>query len=92
MKGTSPSRGCGEVAANGIKSAMMEIAVFINHQEGKVMNIITIGIDLAKNIFAVHGVDENGKAGLVKPKVPRDRLRKHHRQPAAVPDRLARLS
>ena len=56
------------------------------------MNIITIGTDLAKNIFAVHGVDENGKAGLVKPKVPRDRLRKHHRQPAAVPDRLARLS
>ena len=26
------------------------------------MNIITIGIDLAKNIFAVHGVNESGKA------------------------------
>ena len=38
------------------------------------MNIITIGIDLAKNIFAVHGVDENGKAALVKPKVARDQL------------------
>ena len=24
------------------------------------MPIITIGIDLAKNIFAVHGVNENG--------------------------------
>ena len=35
------------------------------------MNIITIGVDLAKNIFAVHGVDENGKAALVKPKVSR---------------------
>ena len=38
------------------------------------MNIITIGIDLAKNIFAVHGVNESGKAELVKPKVPRDPL------------------
>ena len=38
------------------------------------MNIITLGIDLAKNIFAVHGVDENGKAALIKPKVSRDQL------------------
>ena len=38
------------------------------------MNIITVGIDLAKNIFAVHGVNESGKAELVKPKVPRDQL------------------
>ena len=30
MKGTSPSRGCGEVAAIGIKSAMMEFLDFIN--------------------------------------------------------------
>lgn len=26
------------------------------------MKIITVGIDLAKNVFAVHGVDDNGKA------------------------------
>jgi len=38
------------------------------------MSIIVIGIDLAKNIFAVHGVNENGKAELVKPKVSRDQL------------------
>lgn len=38
------------------------------------MSIITIGIDLAKNIFTVHGVNQSGKAGLVKPKVPRDQL------------------
>ena len=25
------------------------------------MTITTIGIDLAKNVFAVHGVDQNGK-------------------------------
>ncbi len=35
---------------------------------------ITVGIDLAKNIFAVHGVDENGKAVLIKPKVSREQL------------------
>ena len=38
------------------------------------MSIITIGIDLAKNVFAVHGVNESGHAELVKPKVPRDQL------------------
>ena len=38
------------------------------------MSIITIGIDLAKNVFAVHGVDDNGKAALVKPKVARGEL------------------
>ena len=35
------------------------------------MTIITVGIDLAKNVFAVHGVDDNGKPALVKPKVAR---------------------
>lgn len=29
------------------------------------MGIVTIGIDLAKNVFAVHGVDATGKAVLV---------------------------
>ncbi|BCL75614.1 IS110 family transposase [Jeongeupia sp. HS-3] len=38
------------------------------------MSIITVGIDLAKNVFAVHGVDETGKPMLVKPKVPRAAL------------------
>ena len=35
------------------------------------MNIITVGIDLAKNVFAVHGVNNSGKPTLVKPKVSR---------------------
>ena len=30
------------------------------------MNITTVGIDLAKNVFQVHGVDERGKASLRK--------------------------
>lgn len=38
------------------------------------MDIITVGIDLAKNIFAVHCVNEAGKAVLIKPRVSRDQL------------------
>ncbi len=38
------------------------------------MTILTVGIDLAKNVFAVHGVNEAGKAELVRPAVPRDKL------------------
>ena len=34
------------------------------------MSIITIRIDLAKNIFAVHGMNESGHAELIKPKQP----------------------
>ncbi len=35
MKGTSPSRGCGEVVALGIESAMMEFLYFINTTGGE---------------------------------------------------------
>ena len=38
------------------------------------MSIVSVGIDLAKNVFAVHGVDDNGKSALVKPKVARKDL------------------
>ena len=38
------------------------------------MNIVTLGIDLAKNIFALHGVDQTGRAVLMKPRVARDQL------------------
>ena len=38
------------------------------------MNMTTVGIDLAKNVFAVHGVNETGKAELVRPEVPRAKL------------------
>ncbi len=38
------------------------------------MAIVTVGIDLAKNVFAVHGVDEAGKPALVRPEVPRAKL------------------
>ena len=36
------------------------------------MSMVTVGIDLARNLFAVHGVDDNGKSAQVKPKVSRE--------------------
>ncbi len=38
------------------------------------MTIATLGIDLAKNVFAIHGVDKVGKAVLIRPRVMRDQL------------------
>jgi len=38
------------------------------------MAIVFVGIDLAKNVFAVHGVDEHGKPALVRSSVARARL------------------
>ena len=38
------------------------------------MAIVSVGIDLAKNVFAVHGVDDSGKAALVRPNVSRAKL------------------
>lgn len=42
--------------------------------KGKPMTILYIGIDLAKNVFAVHGVNDAGKPALVSPKVARCKL------------------
>jgi transposase len=38
------------------------------------MTVLYIGIDLAKSVFAVHGVNETGKPELVSPKVARTKL------------------
>ena len=38
-----------------------------------IMNITTIGIDLAKNVFQVHGVDARGKA-VLKRQLRRDQM------------------
>ena len=37
------------------------------------MNITTIGIDLAKNVFQVHGVDERGRT-VMKKQLKRDQM------------------
>jgi transposase len=42
---------------------------------GKGENIPTvIGIDLAKNVFALHAVNRHGKPVLVRPQIRRDQL------------------
>jgi transposase len=38
------------------------------------MSIVFVGIDLAKNVCAVHGVNEAGQPALVKPSVARAKL------------------
>ena len=38
------------------------------------MAIVCVGVDLAKNVFAIHGVDEVGKAVWVQARVPRAQL------------------
>lgn len=38
------------------------------------MAIVTLGIDLAKNVFALHGVDATGKVVLQRPSVPRGKF------------------
>ena len=38
------------------------------------MAIVYVGIDLAKNVFALHGVNEGGAVGLKQPKVARAKL------------------
>ena len=44
------------------------------HLRGKITTIVTAGIDLEKNVFALHGVDETGKPALVRPEVRRVKL------------------
>jgi transposase len=46
------------------------------------MAILTVGIDLAKNVFAVHGINEAGRPELIRPTVARDQL---HALIAALP-------
>lgn len=40
-------------------------------RNGKSVAIVTVGIDLAKNVFAVHGLNEAGKPDLLRPSVLR---------------------
>ena len=46
------------------------------------MGILYVGIDVAKNVFAVHGVGDAGRPELVRPSVPRAKL---HELIAALP-------
>ena len=44
------------------------------HSEGKVVSIVFAGIDFAKNVFALHGMNAAGAVQLRQPKVARARL------------------
>src|SRR5258706_15403595 len=65
MKGTSPTRSGFWPARH--RSAKIEFALFNLITRGEVMEkITTAGIDLAKRVFALHGVDGAGRGGLRK--------------------------
>jgi transposase len=53
------------------------VMIISNHlhkqTESPVMNITTLGIDIAKNFFQLHGVDSKGKA-ILKKRLKRDKL------------------
>lgn len=49
---------------HGIRCA--RVVVLLDYSNEQVMNITTIGLDLAKNVFQVHGVNEQGKVVLRK--------------------------
>jgi transposase len=51
-------------------------------RKGKSMAIVNVGIDLAKNVFALHGVNEMGQVDLRRLSVPRAKL---HELVAALP-------
>jgi transposase len=52
---------------NGIKCAKVEgVRPTTKMTEASKMNVTAIGIDLAKNVFQVHGVDEHGKVVIRK--------------------------
>lgn len=44
-------------------------------RKGEYITILAVGADLAKNVFALCGVNDHGNAELVRPTVPRDKLR-----------------
>lgn len=65
MKWTSPSRAIRAVPGYGIQVPRWEVRSLINSLvvwKGESMPIVTIGIDLSKTMFAVHGIDVTGKA------------------------------
>jgi hypothetical protein len=39
-----------------------EIDISVNDKEESAMKINRVGVDLAKNVFQLHGVDRKGKA------------------------------
>ena len=51
---------------NGIKRAKVEVSQPLKRMGAPAMNVTTVGMDLAKNVLQVHGVDARGKVILRK--------------------------
>ena len=72
MKGTSPSRVIRAFAGYGIKVPRWEMQSLINSlalwKGQSISAIVTIGINLAKNVLAIHGVGATGKSLTGRPK------------------------
>src|SRR2546430_10672310 len=72
MKGTSPTRKRARPARH--RSAKIEMWLFNPNSRGEVMDkVTTVGIDLAKSVFSLHGVDGAGRV-LLRRTVRRDQL------------------
>src|SRR6266480_780275 len=72
MKGTSPTRERAMPARH--RSAKIEMWFFNLNSRGEVMDkVTTVGIDLAKSAFSLHGVDGAGRV-LLRRTVRRDQL------------------
>src|SRR2546428_9009502 len=72
MKGTSPTRERARPARH--RSAKIEVRFFNLDSRGEVMQkITTVGIDLAKSVFSLHGVDGAGRV-VLRRTVRRDQL------------------
>src|SRR6267378_3148189 len=72
MKGTSPTRERARPARH--RSAKIEMWFFNLNSRGEVMDkVTTVGIDLAKSVFSLHGVDGAGRV-MLKRTVRRDQL------------------
>lgn len=90
MKGTSPSRASGGASSARRGGPGTEVSVHIvGYSKGEVMNkidtltpnddadatiVCVIGIDLAKNVFALDGVNRASHPVLLRPRVRRDQL------------------
>lgn len=74
MKGTSPSRGCGGNRESASKCHDGVSKLHQHQQEGKSVPIVTVGIDLAKNAFAVHGADDRRQAPVLVQLAPVEQL------------------
>src|SRR5438876_1426527 len=72
MKGTSPTRERAVPARH--RSAKIQMRFFNLNSRGEVMDkVTTVAIDLAKNVFSLHGVDAAGRT-VLRRTVRRDRL------------------